>query len=194
MRSRLVKSRGLRVHGLVFALLFLTGCGFHLRGMTDIPEWLTNVAIIVQQGHADLATLLKERLKAYHIAICDEPNRATYWLIILHDNFAEHIMSVSSSTTPRQYQLVYTVQFKLQSRQSGEIIPTTQIAVTRQLTINSDRILGSNDEEERFKNEMRREAIVQILDRISHKALLIPQPKLVANKNLSTQSSHHHAP
>ena len=186
--------RGLRLHGLLFALLFLTGCGFHLRGVTDIPEWLTNVAVIVQQGHKDLATLLKERLKAYHIAICDELNRATYWLIILHDHFEQHIMSVSSSTTPRQYQLIYTVQFKLQSRLSGEVIPTTQIAVTRQLTVNSDRILGSNDEEERFKTEMRREAVVQILDRISHKALLIPEPKLVATKNPPTQSNNHHAP
>ena len=175
---------------VVLAVLMMTSCGFHLRGVADIPQWLNKIAIIVEEGHHDLAPLLKERLKAYRVQVCDDPGLANYWLIISHDNTEKRIMSVSSSTTPRQYQLVYTVQFRLQSTQSGEVIPVTQIAVTRQLTVNSDRILGSNDEEERLKNEMRRDAVIQILDSLSRKTSFLPHQREGQTKPMNTQHAH----
>ena len=151
---------------LVFTLL-ISGCGFHLRGMIDVPPWLNNVSIIVQQAHRDLAPLLQKQLQAYNIHVNPDPTTAHYWLIIESDSAKQNITSVSSSTTPRQYQLIYTVRFKLLQANGEEIIPTAQISTTRQITINSDRILGSNEEEELSKAEMRRDAVIQIINRIS---------------------------
>ena len=152
---------------LTITTLVITGCGFHLRGAIDIPKWLDDVTIVVQQAHHDLEPLLKSQLKAYNIHVNKDPALAKYWLIIEQDSIQQNISSISSSTTPRQYQLIYTVQFKLQQARGKEIIPSTKIVVTRQITINSDRILGSNDEEELQKNEMRRDAVIQILNRLS---------------------------
>lgn len=152
---------------IIIITLLLTSCGFHLRGMQDMPRWLNNVAIIVQNAHHDLKPLLRKELQAYHIRVCPDPAVASYWLILESDSIRQQIASISSSTTPRQYQLFYTVQYQL-VRPNGKIImPSKQIRVTRLLTVNSDRILGSNDEEERFKYEMRRDAVMQILDSIS---------------------------
>ena len=92
------------------------------------------------------------------------------------------ISSVSSSTTPRQYQLIYTVHFKLQQANGEEVIPTAYIVVTRQITINSNRILGSNDEEEHSKSEMRQDAVIQIINRLSRS---MPPPT-----NKKTQHAH----
>jgi LPS-assembly lipoprotein len=153
----------------IIFLVLISGCGFHLRGFVDMPRWFNKVAIIVQQGHRDIAPLLHKQLQAYNIEVTDEPSAAPYWLIIQSDNMQENISSVSSSTTPRQYQLVYTLRFKLQKANGVEIIPASQIIVTRQITINSDRILGSTDEEELQKSEMRRDAVIQIINRISQK-------------------------
>jgi LPS-assembly lipoprotein len=138
--------------------------------MVDMPPWLNKVAVIAQQGHHDLAPWLQKQLAAYSIYVADNPTQADYWLIILSDTMQENISSVSSSTTPRQYQLTYTVWFKLQSASGQDIISPSQIIVTRQITINSDRILGSNDEEELQKSEMRRDAVIQIINRISRSA------------------------
>ncbi len=147
--------------------ILISGCGFHLRGMVDVPQWLNNVAIIVQQAHRDLAPLLQNQLQAYNLYVNPDPNVANYWLIIENDNIQQNITSISSSTTPRQYQLIYTVRFKLQRAKGQDIMPSNQIMVTRQVTINSDRILGSNEEEELLKSEMRRDAVIQIINRIS---------------------------
>ena len=147
--------------------LLLTGCGFHLRGMNDIPKWLNDVAIVMQDANRDLETLLSDQLEAYHINLCSDPTVARYWLIIERDEVHKEIGSISSTTTPRQYQLIYTVRFKLQRAKGPEIMPSSQVAVTRQVTINSDRMLGSTSEEALLIREMRRDAAIQIIGRVS---------------------------
>lgn len=153
---------------LVGLITFLvTGCGFHLRGMSDIPKWLNHVAIVIQEASRDLEPLLADQLEAYHINVPSDPALAEYWLVIEHDETRQEISSISSTTTSRQYQLIYTVRFKLQRVRGAEIIPSSQIVISRQVTINSDRILGSTSEEELLKREMRRDAAIQIIGRLS---------------------------
>ena len=148
-------------------VLMLSSCGFHIRGMVDLPPWLNDIAIVSQGGNQDLDPMLRDRLQAYNIRVVSGPSLANYWLIIQNETFQQQITSVSSSTTPRQYQLIYTVLFKLQQSHGREVVPLSTVTVTRQITINSDRILGSDEEEAITKNEMRRDAILQIINRLS---------------------------
>ncbi len=156
---------------LLTLTMLVSGCGFHLRGMVDMPAWLKNVAIIVPQAHRELASLLTDQLLAYNVNISTDPAIADYWLIIEDDNTQQQIASISSSTTPRQYQLIYTLHFKLQRAKGKDIMSSNQIVVTRQVTINGDRILGSNKEEELLKAEMKKDAVIQLINRISRKSL-----------------------
>ena len=151
---------------LCFSLM-LSSCGFHLRGSIDMPRWFNHVSVIVEHAHQNLSSFLVENLLSYNLSIEPSPSSAQYWLIILQDNLQQQITSVSSSTTPRQYELTYTVHFKLMKAKGRELISPSVVSVTRQATINSDRILGSNQEEELLVNEMRREAATQIINRVS---------------------------
>lgn len=155
---------------LLFALcLFLlaSGCGFHLRGLMDIPRWLDQVAIINQGTHHDLDTLIKEQLQANHVKVCADPALAKYWLILESDSYKQQITSISSSTTPRQYQLLYSVLFKLKEVRGKDIIPSGKVVVNRQITLNSNRILGSDSEEALIQKEMRQSAATKILTQLS---------------------------
>lgn len=157
-----------RFSGVVLAfVVLLTGCGFHLRGMHEMPRWLNNVTVVIQNANRDMEPFLNEQLKAYHINTCSDASLAEYWLIVEQDNFRQQISSISSSTTPRQYQLIYTVLFKLQRAKGKEIMPLRQVVVTRLITLNSNRILGSTNEEDQSKTEMQRDAAIQIIDRLS---------------------------
>jgi len=152
----------------------LTGCGFHLRGSVDVPTWLNQVAVINENAHRDLKPLLIEALTSYHISVDPSPKKANYILIIENDSIKEQMTSVSSTTTSRQYQLIYQVFFKLITASGVEIIPHAQVTVIRQLTVNYNQILGSNQEGELLKSEMRNDAVTQILFRISrHKNMPI---------------------
>jgi LPS-assembly lipoprotein len=153
----------------IILVLLLSACGFHLRGLIDVPEWLDNVSIISKDGNKELVSLLKSQLEGYKVEVNPEPALAKYWLIINKITFQQQIVSVGASTNPRQYQLILTVEFMLQTSK-GQIIKTPRtVAVSRQLTVNNDRILVSNEEETVLISEMRREAVIQIINRLSRK-------------------------
>lgn len=156
---------------LIIALTtLLVGCGFHLRGFNVMPRWLSNISITVQNAHRDLGPILKGQLEAYKIRVNPNPLEADYLLIIESDAIQQQMTNVGASTTPRQYLLIYVTQFKLIKTKGAEIIPSTFVSVTRQLTVNNDRILGSNSEEMQIAMEMRRDAALQIMNRISREA------------------------
>lgn len=167
MRSTNQILNALKLTFMLIAILALSNCGFHLRRIVDMPKWLQQVAIVVPDEQRDLEPLLKEQLQAYHIQVINDPAMAHYWLTIEKDQFQQNISSISSSTTPRQYQLIYTVQFKLERAREYIVIPSNEIVISRQITINSNRILGSNDEETRQKHDMQHEAIIQMIYRLS---------------------------
>lgn len=152
---------------LLLLTICLSACGFHLRGYVAVPEWLNNVALISQDGNGELLSLLKSQLESYKIEVNSEPSLANYWLVINKMGFKQQIVSVGSSTNPRQYQLILTVEFMLQSRKGQIIKPARMVTVSRQLTVNNDRILGSNEEETILVTEMKKEAIIQIINRLS---------------------------
>lgn len=145
----------------------LSGCGFHLRGLQEVPKWLSTVSISVPPGHHDLFQRLSEQIKRQDNSVRSRPLQTQYWLIIEQDDFQQVISSISSSTTPRQYQLIYRVTFKLQRANAEEIIPPSVIEISRQLTLNSDRLLGSNHEEDQIRHDMRQEAALRIINRLS---------------------------
>ena len=88
-------------------------------------------------------------------------------MIIEKDSLTKQITNVSASTTPRQYILLYSVQFSLQKKNGLTVLPSSTIVISRQFTLNNDRILGSDYEEMTFKREMIREAASQIINRLS---------------------------
>lgn len=151
---------------LMMAAILLSSCGFKLRGMADMPPWLNNVAVVIQNGNKDLGTMLKEQLRAYHIHINPNPALADYILVVEQDKLEQKITSVSASTTPRQYQLLYSVTYSLLKRKAKPVISSRLVAVTRQLTVNNNRILGSDSEESQITRAMRQDAVMQIINRL----------------------------
>jgi LPS-assembly lipoprotein len=151
---------------LILALC-LSACGFHLRGFIEVPTWLNNVSIISKDGNKELVSILKSQLEGYKIKVNPDPALATYWLIINKTKLQQQIISIGASTNPRQYQLTLTIEYMLQERKGPVIKLPKLISVSRQLTVNNDRILGSNGEETVLISEMKQEAVIQIINRLA---------------------------
>lgn len=161
---------------LSVVVILITGCGFKLRGLMDSPSWLSSIAIDIQDVHQDLAFALKENFKALGIPVVP-PSSGQYLLVVEKDESQQQITSVSASTTPRQYQLHYRVTYSLLKANGEPIISSNSILVSRQLTVNNNRILGSNFEEMLSYKEMRKEAAMQIVNRLgSLKPIVLMKP------------------
>ncbi|KTC79332.1 Rare lipoprotein B [Legionella cherrii] len=147
-------------------VLLLSACGFHLRGISNTPIWLNNVAIISENNDKQFISILESRLEGSKIEVNPDPSRAQYWLMINEVNLQQQIISVGASTNPRQYTLTLTVLFALKTR-AGQVVEVPgQINISRELTLNNDRILGSKDEESILIGEMKQDAVTQIIYRL----------------------------
>ncbi|ARB93829.1 LPS assembly lipoprotein LptE [Legionella longbeachae] len=169
MKYSYSKFQSLILQGIITVALisFLPACGFHLRGVSNVPSWLNNIALISENNDKQFISIIESRLEGSKIQI-NEPSHAQYWLLINEVNLQQQIISVGASTNPRQYTLTLTVIYILKTRKGQELTPPSRVSVSRQLTLNNDRILGSKDEESILIGEMKQDAVTQILYRLSH--------------------------
>lgn len=160
----------LKFAALSFSILSLSlsSCGFHLRGMADLPAHFQHVYLVSPPQGRSLQQKLKEELQAYRISYAPSLTRASYQIIIDNLNYTRQISNISSSTTPRQFQLTYTVEYHLTDNHGALLIAPRQLISHRMVSMNSERLLGSNYEEDFFKQEMEQELASQILTNISH--------------------------
>jgi|TARA_R110002126_G_scaffold173969_2_gene322534 LPS-assembly lipoprotein len=150
--------------GIWILCSLLSSCGFHLRGLGEFPTWLKpKVAIILEDEARDWESYLKPLLSAGDIQVTSDPKQAPFWLFIEQERLDQNISSVSSSSTPRQYQLHYAVTFRLENNRGKTLIPSRSVVVNRPLTINNERILGSRNESEKLKRAMKHDAAIQII-------------------------------
>lgn len=147
--------------------LFLCSCGFKLRGFADIPSWFSQVIVIQKSVDTALAHQVTKLLSTQGIVLVPDIHRAQYLLVLEQDGFQQQMTSVSASTTPRQYQLIYTLHYALLSAQGQTVQPSRIITVRRLLTVNNDRILGSNYEEMTIRHEMLKAASIQLINQIA---------------------------
>lgn len=146
------------------SLTLIASCGFRLRGTSgDMPIHLKQGVAVVDKTKDNWEPILKPRLSAADIPVIDNPKKAPYHLVIRRQKLTQEITGVSSSTTPRLYQLTYTITFNLKKAKGKTLIKPTTVSVTRPLTQNNDRVLGSRNEAEKIKHEMKQDAAGKIM-------------------------------
>lgn len=161
-----------RIIILCGAILVLSSCGFHLRGMYQVKHRFHSIAVVVNSNNEGLKPFLESVLDSYQIPVVALSSQAEYTIVIEKESFQRQITNISASTTPRQYLLIYTVDFLVHNKKGVTVLSSAPINVIRQFTLNNDRILGSNYEEMLFKKEMEQEAAQQIVYRLNNIAII----------------------
>jgi len=147
-------------HLLIFMLLLLTSCGFHLRGSVALPPALSEIA--VKDRVTDIAPDLRHALENAGIRVSDS---AVMQLMLRAEKYDKRVLSVDSIGRALEYGLSYTVKFSLKGGgedKSGAMwISETSITQTRDLRFDATAVLGTPSEEAQLKTEMRRDAVSQ---------------------------------
>ena len=155
--------------GVFFLTMSLSHCGYHLRGMAPLPPSFQNIFIIAPKEAATLKYVLESELESYHVTVCQLDKQAHFEIVIDSVDFQRQVSNISSSTTPRQYQLIYTVKYHfIDTAQQHTVIPNGKLSSTRLVTMNNERLLGSNYEQDFFLKEMQEEIARQMISTISH--------------------------
>jgi len=152
---------------LISTLLLLAGCGFHLRGSVDLPADLQRMHIQGTSKYSALGVELRRSLRANGIDVVDTVNEAQVVLQISAPEYKRRLLSVSGiSGKTAEYELQYSLNVSLKDRQGKVLLVPQPLRQLRDYTYDRDNVLGKGNEEARFRVEMERDLVLQVLRRL----------------------------
>lgn len=154
--------RGLMVSLLAFAL---TACGFQLRGSYSLPWDTLHLGLeSTSEMHAQIKRGVEASTKT---RIVEDPRQAQASLVLLRNDQAKNILSLSGVGRVRELQLVRTLVYRIQDANGVELQAPSQIVLQREMTFDDTRILAKEQEELSIWREMQADLVQQLLRRLS---------------------------
>jgi LPS-assembly lipoprotein len=155
----------------------LSSCGFQLRGTGQTTILLESVYLNAIDNSGALARELIDSLEQSGVEFTSNGN-AQVSIRLDRERFSRRPVSTTGQINVAEYELTLEVGFEVLTRGGDVLIPPTRIRTERIYTFDSSSLVGSNEEESLLNEEMRRDVIGQLLQRInaSMKAAQAPQP------------------
>lgn len=159
--------------------LTLSGCGFRLRGSSDLPPSMKSVIIDGVAEYSPLGQAIRQFLASARANLVDKPDKDTIHFIVTRNKFDKRVLSVTTSGRANEYELRYFLAVKVQNGKGQTMVPGRTVQVVRDYTYNNSNVVASSDEENNIKQQMTTFAVRQAMRRIS-----IVLKKYVADNNL----------
>jgi len=124
-------------------------------------------SLYIQASNPSVIVDIKRRIQASSkTAILDSQKDAQAILVIKNARITRKILSVSSTGRVREFQLRYSISFRVNDQKGREIVPDTKIKVNRVLPYSDSAILSSQAEEKMLIKSMKKDAILKLMDRL----------------------------
>lgn len=146
------------------SLLSLAACGFHLRGsVTDSvklpPVYLTGGGGVLQQE-------VRHYLTVSAVPIAAEQKDAQLVIDLIGEDIQRRVLSVGSTGKVEEYEVHYAATFSVE-RAGGEIVIAREtLDQQRSYTFNEAEVLAKDTEQERLVQDMRRDVVRQMMQRL----------------------------
>lgn len=152
---------------LILALmLLLSACGFKLRGQaTSLP--FKSMYVTAPDGHTIGMDLERMISTSPTTKIVSSPTEAEATLEIISAVNERAILSLSGGGRVRDFNLIYRVAYRVIDQQGVEVVPKTEIAITRVLPFLDAQILAKEAEEKLLQKDMQSDVVQQIIWRLS---------------------------
>ncbi len=142
----------------------LSACGFQLRGQYTLPF---SSVFVSTSGGSVVAVELKRELANIPTRVMPTAKDADAQLNIIEDRRDRQILSLSGAGRVREYDLKLKVVYQLIDAKGGVFIPTSEIQLSRILSYDDSRIIAKQQEEALLYQDMERDAVGQILRRMT---------------------------
>jgi LPS-assembly lipoprotein len=153
-----------RVYGLVMLItLTVAACGFQLRGSADLSFKTLNI----QGSKLSLSKDLNRWLITNGVQVVENAENAEAFLELLGESYEKRIRSLSGQGLVREYELNYRVSFRTRDASSALWGPEQVAQARRDFSYNDTALLGKLEEEERLHADMRKDAIREIMRRLT---------------------------
>jgi LPS-assembly lipoprotein len=143
----------------------LAACGFQLRGSTDLP--FSRIAL---EGFAPRSPLADElrRTLSQSAEVVATPAQAQVVLHALIDRRERGVVATTTASQVRELQLRVRLEFRLTTPGGRELIPATELLMTRDMSYSETVALAKEYEELQLLRAMQSDIVGQVMRRLAH--------------------------
>ncbi len=151
---------------IVLMVILLTACGFKLRGQISALPF-QSMYVNAPDGHS-IGIQMERMIKTSSTTkLAPSPSEADATLDIISATNQRAILSLSGGGRVRDFNLIYRVIYRVLDKNGVEIVPNTEIALTRILPFLDAQIVAKEHEEALLVKDMQNDALQQIIWRLS---------------------------
>ena len=143
----------------------LAGCGFELRRPPQLR--FKSMALTGFAPRSPMAAALKQALQDSGVAVLDDPNQAQLVFEATLDVPEKSVVASTAVGQVRELQLRQKLDFRVRTVTGRELIPLTELLLTRDLTTNETVALAKEQEEALLFRSMRDDIVQQLLRRLA---------------------------
>lgn len=154
-----MNKRNLVVLGLT---LLLSACGFQLRGTGDVEFGLKEIDLQARNSYGETVQQLEDLLKSNGVRVYPG---AKYSLNLAREQTRQRTASYTSSARSAEYELTSTLDYEFLGPQNMLLLEDS-IEVQKVYVHDSNNLIGSSQEGDQLRQEMRRELLQQLTLRI----------------------------
>lgn len=146
----------------LLALLMITSCGFHLRGMTEISF----KTISLEGKELSFTKNLKKTLTSNKVAIVLPTENPELRVELLSEESEKRILSLSGQGLVREFEIFYRVRYRVKTVDSETWSQENILETRRDFTYSDSNLIGKEEEERQLNESMRNEAITNLFNQI----------------------------
>jgi len=152
---------------LPFLLVFISACGFHLRGSYALPGWFNNLYVEnIERVDPRLAKSLLNELRVKNITLAPDSQKSKVVLSFKQDKLQKSVYSRDPTTgITTSYNINYSMAYEVYPA-GGKAI-TGSFYETQSYEFNSGNLLGAKEQEIRITNELIDHAVNSIFSHLS---------------------------
>jgi len=144
-------------------ILFLSGCGFHLRNAQPLPEHLNPLYIQGLGQYDQLNRTLRDTLLSADVRLTRDQSGAASILTVRDHGQSRQVTTVDSRGKATEYMLTRKLTVKLTDRDGKVLMEERTVGVERDwIDVGKDGLAG-RVEESQLQQDMRRDLALSIL-------------------------------
>ena len=144
-------------------LASLVGCGFHLRGATDVSF----NSIFIQGNTLIISKNLNKSLATNGVKVLPSAEGAEFLLEMVGEESEKRILSLAGTGKVNEFELYYRVHYRSKLAGAELWSPVQTVEARRDYTYSDANLLAKQGEEKRLNENMQQDVISNLMRRLS---------------------------
>jgi LPS-assembly lipoprotein len=146
------------------SVVLLAGCGFQRRQPPTLR--FRSIALVGFNADSPMLAALTRRLSD-QVRVLQTPAQAGVVLQALDDARERSVVAITAAAQVRELQLRVRLNFRASTPQDRELIPRTELLLSRDMSYTETAALAKEQEEAELFREMQADVVTQVMRRLA---------------------------